>query len=323
MSDIQNVIQNLLTNVTVGNDINIDTINQVAKQIVIQYNNYHSSSQISTLVAAQLLEIFKANSGETKKALLLQLLKACQYSEDLPLELREEAAEIYAELESLSSEEFKTLFTKKGKHSIVGQKVNWFLLGTVVGISSNKLKKSLEDLWCNILETAYTANIENNNEKLVPEEIQNMKIDFDNSLTFSEEELVKNNLEVDNQTGSTEVNASNTESVASTSPTSLRQSLHYPKEDRAALISKMLEEHLTKIGVNQDLPSLDQSFLMQYLSDEAGLESILDADDLKNLLDNYDLASLTNNLLDTDVSNLGIDLSEVDLDLSDVDTNFD
>lgn len=319
MSNIHDIVQNLLTNVTVGNDINIETINQVASQIVIQHKDISSSTQIYTSVTIQLLEILKANSGETKKTLLLQFLKTCQYSEDLPIDLREEASEIYAALESLEPEKFETLLTAKGKRSVIGRKLNWFLLGTCAGVSSNKLKKSVESLFWSINDSAYVSDIEDDNRELLIDEIQN-QISSDNSLTLSKRELVENTLEIDRQADNTEAETSSAETG---SPNSFKQNLNYSKEDRAALIGKILEERLKRIEIDQELPDFDQSLLSRYSADKEGLESPLDVDGLKKLINDYDLSRLTNSLLDTDISNLGIDLSEMDVDLSDIDADFD
>ena len=138
---LSEVVQNLLTNVTVGRDINIDTIQQIAQQIVIQVADNNHTNQVATLITTQVLELFKTENGNVKKTIVLQLLRTCQYNEDFPVKLREEANNLYAEFESLSPAEFKDLFTPSGNHNRLNQKLALFLLGLFTGVSVNKLKE--------------------------------------------------------------------------------------------------------------------------------------------------------------------------------------
>ena len=138
---LSEVVQNLLTNVTVGRDINIDTIQQIAQQIVIQVADNNHTNQVATLITTQVLELFKTENGNVKKTIVLQLLRTCQYNEDFPIKLKEEANNLYAEFESLSPAEFKDLFTPSASHNRLNQKLALFVLGLFTGVSVNKLKK--------------------------------------------------------------------------------------------------------------------------------------------------------------------------------------
>jgi hypothetical protein len=145
MSELDNhfpeIVQNLLTNVTVGRDINIDAIQQIAQQIIIQVADNHHSNPVAILITTQILELFKTKNVNAKKFIVLQLLKICQYDENLPIELRQEANNLYAEFDSLNPAQFKDLFTPSVTYNHLNQKLALFLLGILTGMSVNILKK--------------------------------------------------------------------------------------------------------------------------------------------------------------------------------------
>ena len=122
--NVTEIVQNLLTNVKVGGNINIETVQQIAQQIVINLASNPESKKLDTLMIATLfLDLFKQETNEVKKTLLLQLFNLIKYNEDLPIEFREKANSSYAEFESLKPEQFYDLFTPSGKYQHLKQKI--------------------------------------------------------------------------------------------------------------------------------------------------------------------------------------------------------
>lgn len=132
--NIPEIVQNLLTNAKVGGNINIETVQQIAQQIVINLASNPENKKLNTLmIATSFLNLFRQESNEFKKALLLQLFNLIKYNEDLPTEFREKANSSYAEFESLEPEQFQDLFTPSGKYQHLKQKIGWFIAGTTTG----------------------------------------------------------------------------------------------------------------------------------------------------------------------------------------------
>lgn len=161
MSELDNhfsnseIEQNLLNNIEVGRDINIETIQQIAQQIIVNKADKHSSNQ----VIIQILELLKTNNGDVKKSIILQILKNIQYDEDLPIEAREDAKKIYTEIESLNPYDlFKT-----ANH--VNHKLAFFLLNIMTWVPVGKLKKT----W-NYLHLVDNYNIDINKANAIQDE---------------------------------------------------------------------------------------------------------------------------------------------------------
>jgi hypothetical protein len=304
--EFSKVVQNLLTNVTVGGDINVETIQQITQQIVIELSDKQVSNQVAIIAATQFFDLFKHESGEVKKALLLQILKTYQYDKNLPIELREEANRLYAEFASLSSEQFQELFKPSKKFKNLKQKLGWFIIGTSTGLSASKIQAILEDI---SESSIHTANIYGDEHSLIEESL----ITVDSNLI--EGESSQNSSSSSSNKSETSVENSSTAASHQSHPSNLTVrnllGLDYHKNSETKLIllhvlDKNLELQDSELIL--DLPELEPDLIANLASLE-GTEKLLGLEDTEKIIGDIDLPNIEDSL-DLDSIDMG-DMSEV------------